>query len=238
MRTPSPRRRPRQRLGFLAFAFVSQLAPLHGEPENPPHHTADLHSQATARMDRWFEPDDHAAKLLRYELSAIFRDWGRRDLPGAEAFIRGLRWTPCDSNDPDDMRVALHYATLIGASPADPALAWRKLISHEKARDQFIINPGNIPYSHQIAARFLFQAYHHADPKGAVASLHHPQHGVAPREVGQIQFRLLFRLNVRRSPSLDDGSTAPAAFHRRALQNHGRHPPHRRSPPRLQSPPL
>lgn len=84
MRTPSPRRRPRQRLGFLAFAFVSQLAPLHGEPENPPHHTADL---------------------------------------------------------------------------------------HEKARDQFAITPSNKPYLFEIAARFLIQTYHHADPEGAVAFL-------------------------------------------------------------------
>lgn len=133
MRTSMPLRPSRRLLGFFVFTFAVPLSPLHSEPENPPRHTVDLRATATARLELLDKAEEHPANLLRYKICAIFREWGRRDLADAEAFIDALPHSEiwCPSMNPADIREALRYAALIGASAADPEQAWRRLIHHE-----------------------------------------------------------------------------------------------------------
>lgn len=99
----------------------------------PPRHTVDLRATATARLELLDKAEEHPANLLRYKICAIFREWGRRDLADAEAIIDALPHSEiwCPSMNPADIREALRYAALIGASAADPEQAWRRLIHHE-----------------------------------------------------------------------------------------------------------
>jgi len=128
---------------------------------------------AAALLEELKDLEYPPAMAVQARLSALFREWGRRDFAKAADFLKAepafnrfllsdINRKPCDD---------LILAALIGHSKTDPADAWTRLLSIYN-NDKLVIRRNDLwPYADESAGEDIFRSFFETAPDQALQAL-------------------------------------------------------------------